>query len=85
MSSAEEDLRQQLIAAFEGADYPVQNQMDLVPALPDGPATRFESGDVSVTAMELATKLGSYQNFPYDGPEALAADVIEGMRVEGML
>ncbi|WP_349815104.1 MTH865 family protein, partial [Escherichia coli] len=28
--------------------------MDLVPALPDGPSTKFEAGDVTMTAMELA-------------------------------
>lgn len=85
MSSDEEELRDQLVAAFEGAEYPVNNQMDLVPALPDGPGTRFAAGDVSVTAMELATKLGSHQDFPYDDPESIADDIIEGMRKEGLL
>lgn len=85
MSSVEEELRGQLLEAFEGADYPVDNQMALVPALPDGPTTRFEAGDVSVTAMELATKLGSHQNFPYESPDELVDDVIEGMREQGML
>ncbi len=85
MSSVEEELRSQLRAAFEGADYPVDNQMALVPALPEGPSTRFEAGDVSVTAMELATKLGSYQDFPYESVDDLVDDVIEGMRTEDML
>lgn len=85
MSSVEDELREQLTAAFEGADYPVKNQMDLVPALPDGPGTRFEAGDVSVTAMELATKLGNHQDFPYDDVETLVDDVIEGMREAGLL
>ena len=85
MSSTEEDLREQFIAAFEGADYPVNNQMGLVPALPDGPATRFESGDVSVTAMDLATKLGGHQNFPYSDVESLVDDVMEGLKAEGII
>ena len=51
-----EDLRQQFTEAFEGADYPVNSPMDLVPALPQGPGTTFESGDFSMTAMELNTK-----------------------------
>jgi len=38
------DLRQQFVDAFEGADFPVEGPMDLVPALPDGPGTTFESG-----------------------------------------
>ncbi|WP_224447450.1 MTH865 family protein [Haloprofundus salilacus] len=83
--SVEAELRAQLQEAFEGADYPVSNQMDLVPALPNGPGTRFEAGDVSFTAMEIAAKLGSHQDFPYDDADSLVDDVMEGLRAEGML
>ena len=85
MTSVEDDLRQQFIAAFEGADYPVDNQMGLVPALPDGPGTRFESGDVSITAMELATKLGGHQDFPYEDVDSLVDDVMAGLKAEGII
>lgn len=81
----EAELREQLRTAFEGADYPVGSQMDLVPALPAGPSTKFEAGDVSVSAMELAARLGSHQEFPYENVDALVDDVIEGMKAEGML
>lgn len=81
----EAEIREQLLEAFSGADYPVKNQMDLVPALPNGPGTRFEAGDTSFTAMEMAAKLGSHQEFPYDSAEALVDDVMEGLRAEGML
>ena len=84
MGDVESELREQLTEAFEGADYPVSNQMDLVPALPSGPGTRFEAGDVSFTAMELATKLGSHQEFPYDDVDTLVDDVIEGLKDQGM-
>ena len=84
-SDVEADLRAQFTEAFEGADYPITNQMDLVPALPKGPGTTFEAGDVRVTAMELGTKLSSYQEFPYDDVDSLVDDVIEGMKQEGML
>lgn len=83
--ATEAEIREQLLDAFEGAEYPVKNQMDLVPALPNGPGTRFEAGDVSFTAMELAAKLGSHQEFPYDSAETLVDDVMEGLRAEGML
>lgn len=79
------EIREQLLEAFSGADYPVKNQMSLVPALPKGPGTRFEAGDVSFTAMEMAAKLGSHQDFPYDSAEELVDDVIEGLQAEGML
>lgn len=81
--SVEDDLREQFVEAFEGADYPVKNQMDLVPALPNGPATKFEAGDVSMTAMELATKLGSEADFPYEDVETLVEDIMEALRDEG--
>jgi hypothetical protein len=81
----EAEIREQLLEAFSGADYPVKNQMSLVPALPNGPGTRFEAGDVSFTAMEMAAKLGSHQDFPYDSAEALVDDVMDGLRAEGIL
>lgn len=81
----ETSLREQLRDAFAGADYPVASPMELVPALPSGPSTTFEAGDVRVTAMELATKLSTYQEFPYESVDALVDDVVEGMRAEGML
>ncbi len=85
MADVRAELREQLIDAFEGADYPVANQMDLVPALPEGPGTRFEAGDVSFTAMELATKLSDEQEFPYDDVETLVDEILDGLENKGML
>ncbi len=84
-ADVEAELREQFTEAFGGADFPVENQMDLVPALPNGPGTRFEAGDISFTAMELAAKLGSHQEFPYDDVESLVDDIITGLKTEGML
>lgn len=80
----EAELREQFMAAFEGAEYPVTSPMDLVPALPDGVKTRFESGDFSMTAMELNMTL-SNPDFPYDSAEALVDDIIAALRDEGYL
>jgi hypothetical protein len=82
---AERQLRKQLLAAFGEADFPVEDQMGLVPALPDGPLTSFEAGDRSFTAMELAAEIGDHQSFPYADAESLVDDVISAMRAEGML
>jgi len=71
-----------MIDAFEGADYPISSPMDLVPALPNGPGTKFESGDFSMTAMELNTKL-SGGDFPYDSPDAFVDDVLEELDESG--
>jgi len=85
MTDVEAELREQFTEAFEGADYPVKNQMDLVPALPNGPATKFEAGDVSLTAMEMAAKLGSEQEFPYDSVEELVDDIIVGLKAKDII
>ena len=85
MSDVEQELREQFTRAFEGADFPVTNQMDLVPALPDGIGTRFEAGDFSMTAMELGTKMSDVQQFPYDDVEALVDDLMDGVEEKGLL
>ncbi|ADJ15760.1 MTH865 family protein [Halalkalicoccus jeotgali] len=80
-----DELRTQLHDAFEGADYPVKNQMDLVPALPNGPATKFEAGETSFTAMEMATRLSGHQEFPYEDADSLVDDVMVGLEKEDMI
>lgn len=83
MADADE-IRDQMIEAFEGAEYPVSSPMDLVPALPDGPGTKFESGEFSMTAMELNTKT-SGGDFPYDDVEPLVDDIIDDLKEQGEL
>lgn len=85
MSDIEEELREQFTRAFEGADYPVSNQMDLVPAMPDGVGTRFEAGDFSMTAMELGTKLSDIQDFPYEDVETMVDDLIDGLNEKDLI
>lgn len=75
-------LREQMLDAFGGADYPISSPMDLVPALPNGPGTRFEVGDFSMTAMELNTKLPG-GDFPYDDAESFVDHVMEQLDEEG--
>ena len=79
----ESELREQFTAAFEDANYPVSSPMGLLPALPDGPGTRFESGDFSMTAMELNTKLSG--DFPYDNVDDLVDDIIRSLEEQGHL
>lgn len=77
-----DELRQQFRDAFDGADYPVNSPMDLVPALPNGPGTTFESGDFSMTAMELNQKSGG-GDFPYQDVDSLVDDIMNGLVEEG--
>lgn len=71
-----EELRAQMIDAFEGADYPVTNPMELVPTLPDGSDTLFEAGDFSMTVIELTTPLDA-DNYPYGGVESFVDSVFD--------
>ena len=85
MTDTEAELRAQFEEAFGDADFPVENQMDLVPALPQGPGTKFQAGDVTITAMELAAKLGCHQDFPYEDVDTLVDDVMAGLEEEGLI
>jgi hypothetical protein len=58
--------------------------MELVPALPDGPGTSFESGDFSMTAMELNTKLSGGE-FPYDSVDAFVDDVMTQLEEQDLI
>jgi len=78
-----EELRSQFVEAFEEADYPISSPMDLVPALPGGPSTKFESGDFSMTAMELNTKLDG--EFPYDSVDEFVDDVMASLEDQDLI
>jgi hypothetical protein len=85
MSSVESELREQFTEAFAGANYPITGQMDLLPALPDGPGTTFTAGDRTLSAMELASELSGHQDFPYENVESLVDDAIDGLKTEGVI
>jgi hypothetical protein len=85
MTDLEAELREQFTEAFGDAEFPVTSQMDLVPALPNGPGTTFTAGDRTLSAMELASKLGGHQEFPYEDIESLVDDVIAGLKAEDVI
>ena len=77
------ELREQFTEAFQDADYPITSPMDLVPALPSGPSTKFESGDFSMTAMELNTKLNG--EFPYESVDDFVDDVMASLESQDLI
>jgi len=77
------ELREQFTEAFQDADYPIASPMDLVPALPAGPSTKFESGDFSMTAMELNTKLDG--EFPYETVDDFVDDVMASLESQDLI
>jgi len=80
-----DNVRQQFEEAFEGADYPVNSPMDLVPALPNGPGTQFDVGDETITAMELNQEASGQGDYPYDSVDDLVDDLMDGLEDEGYL
>ena len=78
-----DDLREQFVEAFEGADYPVTSPMDLIPAMPDGPSTTFESGEFSMSAMELNAELDA--EFPYEDVESFVNEIMDQLEEEGLI
>ena len=77
------ELREQFTEAFQDADYPISSPMDLVPALPGGPSTKFESGEFSMTAMELNTKLDG--EFPYESVDDFVDDVMASLESQDLI
>ena len=69
------ELRERLRTVFEGADYPVSDGTDFLPALPDGPTTRIEVGEFSITVLELDTKVP--KDYPYDGVDVFVEDLVQ--------
>ena len=84
MTDPEAALRQQFTEVFSNADYPVDGPFELIPALPRGPMTKFEAGDISISAPGLR-KYSEYLAFPYESAEPLVEDIMNGLREEGNL
>jgi hypothetical protein len=78
-----QEVREQFVEAFEGADYPVNGPMDLVPALPNGPGTTVDIGDETITAMELNQEASGQGEYPYEGVDELVDDLMDGLEDEG--
>jgi len=82
---SQSELREQFTEAFGGAEYPVNNPMDLLPALPQGPATTFESGEFSMSVMEMQNidiedvDASTEPEFPYGSVDVLVDDLMEGV------
>lgn len=83
MTNVEIELREQFRATFSRAEFPVTDPFELIPVLPDGPATEFRSGEVAVSAIDLGMTYGEYQEYPYDSVDALVDDLIKGLKTEG--
>ena len=83
--SAEATLRDQFESVFSDANYPLRDPFELIPLLPEGPATEFTANGVTIPAIELGTTYGKYQSYPYESVEGLVDDLIDALKQEGDL
>lgn len=80
-----EQLRPQLVEAFEGADYPVRDPLGLVAVLPNGPGTTFESNGAEFTVLQMQDLGGddldidAAPEFPYEDVESLVDDLCQSL------
>ncbi len=79
----ETELRSQMHEAFGEADYPLESPMALLPTLPDGVGTRFESGEFSMSVVELQTELEPA--FPYESPDEMVDHIIQELKANDIL
>lgn len=80
----ESRLRQQFEKAFEGPKYPVRSPFELIPYLPDGPATEFGTEEITIPAAALGLEYGEHLDFPYESSELLVDDVMRALRSNGV-
>lgn len=85
MPDIESDLREDFRDALRDVDPPVNNEIELLAALPNGVRTRFQAGDFSMSVAQLATTLTAHQDFPYESIDELVDDVIEGLKEEDLI
>lgn len=83
--TAEAALRRQFERTFGRASYPLTDPFELIPLLPDGAATEFSAGGVTVPAIDLGMTYGEYQSYPYHSVDALVDDLIHGLKQEDEL
>lgn len=81
--SNKKEMREALKAEFDEVNFPVSGKMNLASELPNGPSTKFETENISVSAMELATKVNAELDFPYDNVTDLLDDSIGALENEG--
>lgn len=81
-----DELRPQLIDAFEGAEYPVTDPLGLMPALPNGPGTTFESNGATFTVLQVqdlgneTLDIKTAPEFPYEDAESLVDDICRSIQ-----
>ncbi|MBS4025082.1 MAG: hypothetical protein KGZ96_05335 [Clostridia bacterium] len=68
-------IKDQIIGALKGANFPIATPGDLLAAFPNGADTTCKAGDLEVTAGE-AGKLLTGDDFPFNSAEEVAETIV---------
>jgi hypothetical protein len=74
--SAKDEIRNQIINALSGAQFPIATPKALLEAFPHGADTKCKSGEIEMTAGEAGTLLNS-DNFPFISAEQVADTILD--------
>lgn len=73
--SVRETIKNQIVGALQGANFPIATPEALLSAFPQGAATTCKAGDLEVTAGD-AGKLLTAGDFPFTSPEQVAETIV---------
>lgn len=74
--SVREIIKNQIVGALKGAQFPIATPEELLSAFPNGAETTCKAGDLEITAGE-AGKLLSANNFPFRSAEEVGETIVE--------
>jgi len=74
------EIKQQIVGALKGADFPIETPKELLNAFPEGADTTCAAGDVEITAGE-AGELLTENDFPFTDPEKVAETVLNAVEL----
>lgn len=73
--SVRETIKNQIIGALKGANFPIGSPEELLAAFPQGAETTCQAGDLKVSAGEAA-KLLTPDDFPFRSAEQVAETIV---------
>lgn len=76
MADVKTELKNQIIGALAGADFPIGSPEALLNAFPDGPDTTCEADGVKLRAGDAGGVLRP-DDFPFQSPEAVADAIVD--------
>jgi len=74
--SSKDEIRNQIINALSGAQFPIATPKALLAAFPHGADTKCKSGEIEMTAGEAGTLLNS-DDFPFISAEQVADTILD--------